>query len=111
MEKVYSTDNRFMVWHIKNILQNAGIECVVKNDLLSAAAGVLPPTECWPEVWVLNDANVAKAKSLMSDALDVSALHQNLVKGDDWLCLNCQETNESQFYHCWQCGEVKLDAD
>ena len=102
MEMVYSTDNRFMVWHVKNILQNEGIECVVKNDMLSAAAGVLPPTECWPEVWVVKNADVEKAKRLISDVLDVDSL-----KGDDWLCLNCQEINESQFDHCWKCGEAK----
>ncbi|MBL4763274.1 MAG: DUF2007 domain-containing protein [Gammaproteobacteria bacterium] len=107
MEMVYSTDNRFMVWHVKNILQNEGIECVVKNDMLSAAAGVLPPTECWPEVWVVKNTDVEKAKLLISDVLDVDSLHQRRLKGDDWLCLNCQEINESQFDHCWKCGEAK----
>ena len=40
----------------RNLLENAGIEVVVKNAILSSAMGELPPAECQAEVWVLNDS-------------------------------------------------------
>ena len=37
-------------------------------DLISAA-GELPPIECWPELWVVDDEKVGRAKSILKKTL------------------------------------------
>ena len=61
MKRVYSSFNQTAVYHARNLLENAGIEVLVKNAILSSAMGELPPAECQAEVWVLNDADERRA--------------------------------------------------
>ena len=61
MKRVFSSYNLAAVHHARNLLDAAGIRAVVKNQYLSSAMGDLPPAECQPELWVLNDADVARA--------------------------------------------------
>ena len=65
MKKLYTTQNPLTISHLKNILESGGIQCVVKNLYLSAAVGELPPIECWPELWVIDDARYAEAREVV----------------------------------------------
>lgn len=55
MKKVFTHENRLIVFNLKNLLQEQGIECLVKNEFASGGVGDLSPFETWPELWVLND--------------------------------------------------------
>ena len=63
MERVYTTQDLAMLSHLKNSLAAQGIECVLRGQHLLGGVGELPPIECWPELWVLDDKQVAAAKS------------------------------------------------
>ena len=93
MKRVFSSYNQPAVFHARNLLEQAGIEVLVRNAILSSAMGELPPAECQAEVWVLNDEDEARAQAVL--ALEVT--------GDDWTC-RCGETLGAQFTQCWRCG-------
>ena len=39
----------------KNELEAQGIECVLRGEHLLGGVGELPPIECWPELWVVDE--------------------------------------------------------
>ena len=102
MKKLYSAQNPLMVSHLKNILESGGIECVVKNTYLSSAVGELPPIECWPELWVIDDARYAEAQAVLGRAL---APLRPVSK--PWRCRRCGREVEGQFSECWNCGSSR----
>ncbi|MGI9301803.1 MAG: DUF2007 domain-containing protein, partial [Gammaproteobacteria bacterium] len=58
MKKVYSSHSLPMVGHLKSVLEAHNVRCLVKNEHLCGGAGELPPTECWPELWVADNENI-----------------------------------------------------
>ncbi|MGH8724994.1 MAG: putative signal transducing protein, partial [Burkholderiales bacterium] len=78
----------------RNLLASAGLEVLVRNAALSSAMGELPPAECQAELWVLDDADAARAAAIL----------QATVSGPDWTCPGCGESLGPQFTQCWRCG-------
>jgi hypothetical protein len=94
LKRIFSSYNQTAVYHARNLLENEGIETLVRNAALSSAMGELPPAECQAELWVLNDADVARAGAIL----------QRKVSGPEWTCAGCGETLGPQFTQCWRCG-------
>lgn len=97
---LYSAPNPLLVIHWKNVLESHDIDCFIKNENLSGAAGELPPTECWPELWLIDDGHYPKARQLL-DADEKTQL--------SWTCSGCGELLEGQFDRCWSCGKHRSD--
>jgi len=97
LRRVYSSYNLAAVHHARNVLEAAGIRAVVRNQYLSSAMGDLPPAECQPELWVLDDADVWRAEQL---------LFTPPPQGEGWQCA-CGETLGGQFTQCWNCGAYR----
>jgi hypothetical protein len=106
MIKVHSAPHPFVLENLKNVLQVEGIASEVRTPFLGAARGDLPATECWSELWVLNDDDVEKALSLIRSASEPFE-----GAGASWKCQNCGERCEAQFGACWQCGTARSDGD
>jgi hypothetical protein len=102
MKRIYTAKDPLMIGHVKNVLTTFGIKCVTKNLDLISAAGELPPIECWPELWVVDDEKLAAAKSALKRTL--SPLES--VK-KPWSCKGCGEEIEGQFSECWNCGQSR----
>lgn len=98
MIRVFSHDNILQVYNVKNVLSLAGIDCVIRNDLIHSAAGELPPTEVWPEVWITNKTELERARSLVDEVIHGDA------RAVSWACPSCGETNAPAFELCWQCA-------
>ncbi|MFW5450969.1 MAG: DUF2007 domain-containing protein [Methylophagaceae bacterium] len=96
MKLLYTRENRYLVYNIKNIVENAGIEVMLKNEFAAGGAGDLAPLETWLELWVVNDSDYDKAAQI----LDASF---NIDNAADWLCSQCNETNNGSFEFCWNC--------
>jgi hypothetical protein len=106
MKKLYSSQDRMMVNHLKNILETQGVRCLIKNDFLASAAGELPLTECWPELWVEDDGQFGQALRIVQEAW--------VAEGDTgpaWSCPRCHEWIEEQFTECWNCGTSRSESD
>ena len=103
MKKLYSAQMPFMVDQMKLILESHHIDCVLRNAFLGGAAGELPPIECWPELWVLDERQFDRA----SEILD--AFRQGTGQpGESWACPGCGEQVEGEFGSCWRCGQDRL---
>ncbi len=101
MKKVYSSENSLEVGLIKGMLEQDGIGCLVKNQILAGAMGELPPLECWPELWITDDRDLPLANKIVEAALTTPA-----EQATPWHC-QCGEEIEGQFSACWSCGEEK----
>jgi hypothetical protein len=95
--RVFTNESLVLVSHVKNILLEAGIVTVIKNERLAGALGEIPYLETWPELWVIQSAEAERARGLIKDAM------ADAPGGHSWICSECSETNESQFGACWRC--------
>jgi hypothetical protein len=105
MKKVYCSDSYFLVGHLRQLLESHHIECITKNEYLLGGAGELPPTECWPELWVVEDFQYEKARELVEGFLSTPAGSEA-----EWRCPECGERLEGQFTACWSCGANRPPA-
>ena len=89
------------------LAEGAGIRVDIPggSDLLGGA-GELPPTECWPELWVAEPHQYDRALELVRAMLAIDMETQ-----DAWRCPGCGEPHEGQFSTCWRCGYDRTFAD
>ena len=99
MRRVFSSFDIVAVHHARNLLEAEGIGAVVRNERLASAMGELPPAECQAEVWVLDEADAARAERLLREGTPVT--------GAAWSCTGCGEQLEPQFTQCWRCAARK----
>ena len=100
MKAVYTHENGVLVQNAKNILDEAEIESVIKNEFASGGAGDLVPMETWPELCVLSESDYEDAKKLLK-------LLERATQAPDWLCKECSEYNGASFEYCWCCESLK----
>jgi hypothetical protein len=105
MKRIHSAKDPLMIGHLKNVMATFGIKCVAKKLDLISAAGELPPIECWPELWVVDDDKVVKAKRILKKTLAPLASVKR-----SWTCNGCGENIEGQFSECWNCGHDRFGA-
>ncbi|HEY7771692.1 MAG TPA: DUF2007 domain-containing protein [Marinagarivorans sp.] len=96
MKLIYSQQNALLVENAKSLLESENIEVRLGNEHLAGGAGELAPTDCWLELWVVNDKDFERADALIKTLTTSEVL-------DDWICLNCGEKNYPSFKLCWNC--------
>ena len=99
MKRVFSSCDPLLAGYLRSVLEEHGIGCLVKNEYLLGGAGELPPTECWPELWVVEDRDEARARALLEEARSGDA-----GKGEAWPCPDCGEWIGPEFGACWRCA-------
>jgi putative signal transducing protein len=97
LKRVFSSWNLAAVHHARNVLDAAGIRAVVRNEYLSSAMGDLPPAECQAELWLLREADAARAEQLLFRPPETAP---------EWQC-RCGEMLGAQFAQCWNCGAYR----
>jgi len=85
-----------------HLLHGAGIDAHVFNQNAQAGVGEIPFTHAWPEIWLADAADVARARAIV-DALEHPSAPQ-----PDWTCPGCAEINPGPFDLCWSCGAAHL---
>jgi|GEM_PF-713661 len=100
MKRVYSEPSPIFIYQIKDLLEEKGIHAIIKNEHLSGGVGELPPTEVWPELWVVNKEDKTPAKRLVDEFM--SSVKSS---STSWKCPKCSEDIEGQFNICWHCGQ------
>ena len=98
MKRVFSSEALVDIGHLKNVLEQHGIRCTIRNEQLSGALGEVPFLECLPELWVLDETRVEEARRL------IESQQAPAEDGAPWRCRFCGETNDAQYGACWQCG-------
>ena len=100
MQKLFISSILVEVESFKEVLEQEGILCMIKNQQGSSLAGEVPFAEVFPELWVINDNDYSDAQEILENWRQV-----HHTTATDWTCSNCQETLEGDFTTCWQCGE------
>ncbi len=107
MKRVYSNDNVPMVWHVRNMLEQQGIDVIVRNEKLYSVVGEVPVTECMPEVWVKSPLQHRYAEQLIAE---MESGTEEVLK--PWYCGCRGEFNEGSFAVCWRCeSPVSMDGE
>lgn len=102
MKLIYTHENRFLVGNAHNILEQAGIRVVWKNEFASGAIGEISSFDTWPELWVIDEADYEQAVQIIANALSSP-------NAPEWICTSCNETNDAAFETCWNCQTEKLE--
>lgn len=105
MRKVHTAESIIEIAHLRNVLEQAGIACYVRNERLGGVVGEIPFVECWPELWVLRNGEELRARGLI-DAARAAVLEP----APDWICAACGERVEGQFDACWRCEAPRQDS-
>jgi hypothetical protein len=102
MQKIFSHENRLIVFNTMNLLQARGVACELRNEFAGSGVGDLAPFETWPEVWV-DEADLERASEILSD-LDQAAQ-------GEWRCTACGAENAGNYRMCWQCSALIDDPE
>lgn len=84
---------------IKRMLEQMRIACMIRNENLAGAMGEIPFMHCYPELWLLDEADLVKAEDALAQWRQASTQAQAV-----WVCWQCAELIDGQFGACWQCG-------
>jgi hypothetical protein len=104
MIKVFEDFDYMRVGQLQSILEAQGIKTFLKNQFGFGGTGELPFVETVPQLFVLNEDDVDRARSLIeAESADNSP-------GPAWTCPACNEENDAAFSHCWKCSASKDPA-
>ena len=95
MKKILSSQDIALIGLYKNLLEDNGIPTIIKNYYLTSGTGDIPPNECIPELWILEDDKLESALQLLT-----------VEKSSSWKC-ECGENISGQFHQCWKCGKMR----
>ncbi len=101
MKLVFDHIDYTIVGHVQGLMEADGIKTELRNLEGSSAAGGVPFTQVYPEIWVLNNADEERAKAIVAQFRNAAATE---VHGPDWTCPVCKERVEGVFDECWNCG-------
>jgi len=87
---------------LKEMLEQEGLLCTIKNQQGSSLAGEVPFAEVFPELWVVNDEDFPKAQEFLESWREAQPAETTA-----WTCPNCGETLEKDFTACWKCGKER----
>ena len=96
MKLLYTNENRLFVSNVKNIVECAGVEVILRNEFAGGGVGELSTIDSWLELWVVNDGDYEKANEVI-----VSSINSDNAQG--WFCSGCAEKNDASFDYCWNC--------
>lgn len=98
MLKLYQAANLPEAHLVLHRLQQAGIQACIFNEHAQGGMGEIPFTHTYPEVWLLNADDEARARQLIASYEETDA------GGAPSVCPRCGEENPAAFEVCWQCG-------
>ena len=102
MLKLFVSQSLVEVETRKEVLEQEGILCTVKNQQGSSLAGEVPFAEVFPELWVINDDDFPKAQDFLENWGKTVATIDAA-----WTCPGCGEHHTGEFTTCWKCGKEK----
>ncbi|MDB4354063.1 DUF2007 domain-containing protein [Akkermansiaceae bacterium] len=106
MKEIYRHHEMINVTLYRNILLDAEIPCIIRNETL-AMSGIteIPIPEFFPNLCVLNDEDEETAIALLAQHM------KRMSEGSDLerVCAACGETNPGNFDICYACQEPLVE--
>jgi Putative prokaryotic signal transducing protein len=97
MQRLYVAAHLPEAHLVRGLLAAAGIEARVFNEYSPGALGELPAAAAWPEVWIDEPRDLARARQIVE-----SYERDSAVPGTQ-RCPACGEDSPRAFAVCWQC--------
>jgi hypothetical protein len=97
MKKIYSAASLPEAYMLRDALRAAGIGAEVFNENAQGAVGEIPFTHAWPEVWILDESDMARAREMVRE-------YEKPPPTGTRNCQACGEENPAGFELCWHCG-------
>lgn len=97
MLEIFRNENISFVRHIKNILENHKIPCILEELELPLGVVFAPA-----RILLINEKDEKKALKLIEEVFKESSKETK-----DWVCQQCYTTIEPQFTECWFCTASK----
>lgn len=97
MKLAWRADNLPDAQILVDLLKANGIAAQIFNQNSQSLAGEIPPAVAMPQLWVLDDAHLERARALIDE------FRRRPVPGSR-RCGGCGEENPSNFLSCWSCG-------
>jgi Putative prokaryotic signal transducing protein len=98
MKRLYVARSRIDAYLVRDRLAHADIAAHVFNEHTQSIVGDVPPDVAQPQVWLDDDADLARANAVLADfareRMRTGVLH----------CAHCGEDNPATFELCWKCG-------
>lgn len=106
MTPVFADADLTRVSFAKNLLQSAGIPCVLHNEGHHTLG---PPIFTHPDRVILNPTLAVLDDAQAGEALEIIEAHFGAPPADspDWTCPSCNETSPGTFDVCWSCGAAR----
>lgn len=98
MFRLYAAANLPEAYLLLHRLAQAGIEACVLNEHAQGGLGEIPFTHAYPEVWVMEVEDTARAREILQEFERRSSSEETIT------CGNCGEANPAGFEICWHCG-------
>ena len=98
MKKIYSAANLMEAHIMLDLLGQSGIDARLFNENAQGAAGQIPFTHAYPEVWIMKDSDLERGKIVVNN-YESSPVESGVV-----FCSACGEENPRNFQLCWHCG-------
>jgi len=95
MKKLFSSPDNAELELLRNMLDDSGVGCEVRNGDISR---IVPAPPFYEELWVSED-DYPKASELVN-----SWRRPPSSSAGAWTCPACKELIEAQFSSCWKCG-------
>jgi len=102
MKKISDAGDLFSLTELKSFLEQEGIPCLLKNELMIGLSGEVPINESSPQLWIANDDDEPRARELLREWKTADEQ-----PASDWGCPECHELVEGQFTSCWKCGTAR----
>jgi hypothetical protein len=102
MKRIFSSPIVGEIPLLRNMLESAGIACILRNEISAGLSPEVPMAESTPELWIQDDHRLAEALQIKADFQSSAT-----VVGEDWQCQECGEISEPQFTSCWKCGAIR----
>lgn len=99
MVRIYSAASLPDAHLMRGLLGQAGIDATVFNENLQGGLGEIPFTHAYPEVWIVDECNLQRAREVISQ---IERPAQGL---GSIFCPRCHEGSPGHFQICWNCEE------
>jgi hypothetical protein len=104
MQQVYSHHDSSIVGLLNGILNESGIDTILKNWTGGNITEV-PIPSLYPSIHVLDAANYEEAKQIIEEYLN----HSN-VEMPAWVCPHCGADVDGFLSECWSCQTPQADV-
>ena len=100
MVRIYSAATLPDAHLVRGLLGQAGIDARVFNENLQGGLGEIPFTHAYPEVWIVNEDDLQRAREVIGQIERPAAGPISSM-----VCPRCQEISPGHFQVCWNCGK------